>query len=101
MEPEEDQHSRVLQWLHEQPPQARLRPESELETLFPVAPAGDIFHILVTGASGMFAPLLFCVCFTESRAVVELLDTLGDPNARYRRKIRDGEYSTYYPGRIS
>ena len=101
MEPEEDQHSCVLQWLHEQPPQARLRPQTELATLFPAAPPRRTLHILVADASGMFALLLFCVCFTECGAVVELLDTLGDPDARYRRKIRDGAFFTYFPRQIS
>lgn len=100
IEPDEDKLERARKWLHERTIQDRLGPDKKLRRIFSDGLSDDNYHIMIADSSGVFSLSLPHVCLPEFLAVLELLDTLGDPNAHYGKKIRKGAYSTYSPWQI-
>ncbi|KAJ3508829.1 hypothetical protein NLJ89_g5539 [Agrocybe chaxingu] len=73
LEPDESLQSRALLWLHQQPTNSQLKQTRRISTVFPSGPhpSDDKLDIIIADTD-----------------VLELRDGLGDPNDRYKRKVK-------------
>ena len=95
MDPSEDLTSRARQFLHDHQEEHLDLAKEVAEALFPNPPRRQL-HVLAATPEGSFDIALSSSSLIRS-LVLEFLETLGDPEALYGRKIRKGACSPDSP----
>ena len=90
MIPRKDLQTRALRFLLEQQPDGRLqdRGMEKLTSVFPDLSDGMI-HVIIADATGMLYSV-FQTFLTDFLLVLESIDSVGDLDYHYKRKVRKG-----------
>ena len=90
MIPRKDLQTRALRFLLEQQPDGRLQ-DRDMEKLTSVFPdlAGGVIHVIIADATGMLCSV-FQPFLTDFLLVLESIDSVGDIDYHYKRKVRKG-----------